>query len=95
MFDQTLSIRRERPRESNLACQYLSVYLHGICSIKWVNAVYHFVDEDAQCPPVDWFAVSFVHDDFRCDVLRCAAQGVCFGRAVLGEPEICEFQVTV
>jgi len=33
----------------------------------------HFVDEDAERPPVDGFAVASALDDFRRQVLGCAA----------------------
>lgn len=42
----------------------LGLDFHGLVGVEGVDSVDHFVNEDAECPPVDGFAVTLVHDHF-------------------------------
>ena len=46
--------------ELDLALENLLVNCHGIVVIERVNSGDHLVSENAKCPPVDGFAVTFV-----------------------------------
>ena len=55
----------------------------------------HFMNQDAEAPPIDHLIITFLQYDFWGKVLSCAAQGICEVLALvpksLREPEICQF----
>lgn len=56
---------------------------------------HHFVQDDAESPPVHRFPVRFDGNDLGCQVVRGPAHGGCpFGDA-LAQPEVREFDKTV
>ena len=56
----------------------------------------HFVDENAQSPPIDGFSVSLVEDNFRSDIFGSSTdgEGSAFGEE-LSETEVGKFEVSV
>lgn len=61
----------------------LFVNAHGVLIPERGLADQHFVDEDAQRPPVNRGAVPLVADYFRSEIFRRAAQGVSDAAAVV------------
>ncbi len=59
--------------ELDFAFEDVLVDDHGVFVGEGVDAWVHFVDQDAQSPPVDPFAVSLVEENFRRQVLGSAA----------------------
>jgi hypothetical protein len=41
------------------------------------NSHCHFVDKNAECPPINHFVVPTLKDHFRSEVLSCATQSIC------------------
>lgn len=79
---------------------------HGVLvlAVEWRDADEHLVSgdsglhENAERPPVGLFAVSFLRDDLRRHILRCADDGVRFGVGAgefLGDTEVSELEVAV
>lgn len=86
----------ENARKRHFALQDVLVDAHGVIVAEGVDARVHFVDEDAQSPPVDGFSVTLVEDDFWGDVLWRSANGE--GPAFvqdLGETEVRQLEVAV
>ena len=55
----------------------------------------HFINQDAEAPPIDHLIITSLKDNFWSQVLSCTAQGICEVLALvpesLGESEICQF----
>lgn len=95
MFHERFGVFVEAFGEDDFAFENFLVDGHGVFVVEGVDAGDHFVEEDAEGPPVDGLAVSLVQQDLRREVLRGSAEGVCPAFDDLGEPEIGEFQVAV
>ena len=80
-------------RELDLAFQNLLVDGHGVVVVEGVDPSDHLVGEDAERPPVDGLAVAFVEKHLGRQVLGSTAQSVGARLAVLGEAEVCQFEV--
>lgn len=46
---------------------------HGIFITERINASNHFIEDDAECPPVNWLPMSLVEQNFRGKIFGCAA----------------------
>ena len=55
----------------------------------------HFINENSQSPPIDWFSMSLIQQYFWRNVLRSAAKSISSGFDNFGESEICQFQIPV
>jgi len=60
MLYQTLCIFIEISWELDLALKDLLINGHGVIIIEWVNSCYHFVSQNAERPPIDWFPVTLI-----------------------------------
>lgn len=81
--------------ELNLALQDLLVDCHGVVIVEGVDSGDHLVGEDAECPPVDWFAVALVEEDLGCQVFGSTTESVSARLAILGETKVCQFQISL
>jgi len=43
---------------------------------EWAPTNKHFVNEDAKCVPINWLAMTFVHDNLRSKIFRRATNGI-------------------
>lgn len=73
MFDEWLGVGGEWARELDLALEDVGLDFHNVVGVERVDAVQHFLNDDAERPPVHGLAVPFVHDDLRGGLLRGAA----------------------
>ena len=80
-------------REFDLALENLLVDGHGVVVIERVDSSDHLVGEDSERPPVDGLTVAFVEKHLGRQVLGGPAQGIGARLAVLGEAEVCQFEV--
>ena len=67
-----------------MALHDLLVDAHRVLIPKGGLADKHFVDEDTECPPVDGCSVTSVANDFRCEILGRATEGVGDALAMVG-----------
>mmetsp|Transcript_4360 Transcript_4360/g.11304 ORF Transcript_4360/g.11304 Transcript_4360/m.11304 type:complete len:212 (+) Transcript_4360:158-793(+) len=88
-------VRLKVARELELAREDLLVDPEGVLVVKRRVARQHFVDEDAERPPVHRLSVPFGLDDLGREVLGCATQRPCSVLNVLGEAEVGDFQVAL
>lgn len=95
VFYYALGILVEVLRELDFALQYLLINCHRVVIVERVDASNHFVGQNAECPPVDWLAVTLVEEDFRRKIFGSSAQGVGPGLAVLGEAEVGKFEIAL
>lgn len=89
MLDDGLDLLVEDLREVYLALQDVLVNDHRILISKWIDSCVHFVDENAQSPPIHALSMPLIEQDLRREVLRSAAEriGPCFDD--LSKAEIC------
>ena len=71
------------------------VNTHWVVIIERWIARKHLEHEHTQRPPVNVFIVAFRLNDFRCQVLRRAAQGVCLISDLFSETKVGNFHVTL
>jgi len=95
VLHEAFAVGGERSRESDFALHDLGLDFHRFVGVEGVDAVDHFEDQDAQCPPVDGLAVALVHYHLGGDVLRRAAESVGFGRAYFCKAEVSHFELSV
>lgn len=72
----------------------LFVNVLPLLSVKWRYCSKHLVEHAAETPPVTLFAVAGPEDDFRSEILGCAAEGLALAiidNVVLAETEISQF----
>ena len=53
-------------RELNLALKDLLIDGHGVVVVEGVDTGNHLIGQDAQCPPVNGLAMTFVEEHFGC-----------------------------
>ena len=95
MFNQTLGVSWEILREFDLALQDILVNSHRIIITERIYTDEHFVDENAQAPPIHRFSVTLLQENLRSEVLRRSAQGVCLAVYELREAEVCQLEVAL
>jgi len=95
VLHETLAVRREGAWEADLALEDLGLDFHGLVGVEGVDPVNHFLDQDAQRPPVHRFPVALVHDDLRRDLLGRAAEGLGLRRTDLGEAKVGHLELAV
>ena len=90
LLDQSLGVLVEILGEVDLSCQDLLVNPHGVFITEGRLPADHLIDQNAQSPPVNRFAVAFVQQDLGCYVLWGATKGVGSGAGLddLREAEI-------
>lgn len=95
MLDDGFDVLVEVLWEPDFALQDVLVNDHGVFVGEGVDACVHFVDEDAQGPPVDSLPVALVKQNFGGQVLGSPAESVSPGFYHLGKAEVSQFQVAV
>ena len=53
-------------RELNLTLEDLLIDGHGVVVVEGVDTGNHLIGEDAECPPVNGLAMTFVEENFGC-----------------------------
>lgn len=95
VLHQRLSVIVKPLGEVKFALQDVLVDDKRVVISEGVDAGNHLIDEDSECPPVDWFAVALVLKDFRSQILWSSAQSESSIFYVFGEPKVSEFEVAV
>ncbi|GBE59036.1 single-stranded DNA-binding protein, putative [Babesia ovata] len=88
-------LRVVEARVNGAALQRLLVDAHRVLVVEGRVAHQHFVDKDAQRPPINGLAVSFVEQNLGGEVLGRATQRVRAHLYDLGETEIGQLEVPV
>lgn len=89
------SLRIEAIRVFGLGVYNLPVNVHWVLILERWESCQHLVDKNAKAPPVNWFSVTLVQENFRSDVLWGATncEGT-FGND-FSEAKINHFQVSI
>jgi hypothetical protein len=95
MLDKGFSIFIKVAWELYFSLQDLLIDSHGVFIIEWINTCQHFVDQNSECPPVNWLSMSFIEKNFWGKILRCSAKRVSASFDVFGETKVCELEVPI
>ena len=93
VLDEGLGVFVEAPRKLHLALQDLLVDEHWVLVRERVDSSDHFVEKNAESPPVDWLAVTFVEKHLWGKVLWRSAQGVSTGLNDLSKAKIGQLKI--
>lgn len=95
MPDQRFGIGVETFRKVKLSFQDILINCHRVIISEGVNTSDHFVDHDAQSPPIYRFSMPLVQEDFRGKVFWCSTEGESSIFDELRKSEIRKFDVAV
>ncbi len=88
-------LRIEAIRVFGLGVYNLPVYVHWVLILERWEACQHLVDKNAKAPPINWFSMTLVQENFRSDVLWGAANcESAFGNDFC-ESEVNHFQISI
>lgn len=88
MLDKTFGVFGERSRKFNFAVKDFLLDFHGVISTERVYSYNHFLNENSKSPPISRFSMPGIEDNFGSNLLRGAAQSVCFVGAHLRKTEV-------
>jgi len=94
LLDESLDVAVDVAGEIELPGEDLLVDSHGIVVDKGGLSGEHLVDEDSQRPPVDSLSVALVEEYLGGNVFGGSAQSVRLEGDALGEPKVCNLEVT-
>ena len=72
-----------------------TVDIHGVIILEWWVTGQHLIKKNSKSPPIDSFAMSLIKQNFRSNVLRCAADGICSFCDHFCEAEVYKLQVSI
>ena len=95
MLHQRLGIGIEPFGKSEFSFQNVMINRHGVLVTEGVNSSNHFVEENPKGPPVNWFSVSLVQENLRCQILWSSTKSKCSIFDFLGESEVCDLDIAI
>ena len=95
MLHEWLALAVEAVWVSWLCVDDLSVDVHRIIILKWWVASQHFIEQDADGPPVHCFAVTLVEQNLWSNILRRAANSVGPLCDYFGKPKVNHLKISI
>ena len=95
MLDQRFALAIEAIRVARLRVYDFSIDVHGIIILEGRVSSEHFVQEDAQSPPIYGFSMSLVQQNLRCNILGGATNCISSFRDHFSETEVNQLQVPI
>lgn len=95
VLDQGFCIVVETLRKVKFPFQNILVNNQRVVICKGVNPCNHLVNQNPQSPPVNWFSVTLVLQNFRGQILRSSTKSESSIFYNFSKAEVCEFEISI